>query len=103
MAGWGTLQSGGYMPDKLQSVKVAIYGHDYCVQHSQYGDTFEEESEFCAGKMAGGEDSCQGDSGLRFENDAYGNIKGDYFLKRIFWTQNYRIFLHLFSYFSGKR
>ena len=63
VAGWGTLSSGGSMPDKLQSVKVAIYGHDYCLEHSAYGDTFHKESEFCAGVIAGGEDSCQGDSG----------------------------------------
>ena len=64
VAGWGTTASGGSLSAVLQSVKVDIFSHKYCVANSNYGEgLFDETSEFCAGKMSSGIDSCQGDSG----------------------------------------
>lgn len=63
VGGWGTLSSGGGTPSVLQSVKIDIFSHDYCVEQSEYGSMFDPASEFCAGNMNGGQDSCQGDSG----------------------------------------
>jgi len=63
VGGWGTTSSGGGLAAILQSVKVDIFSHDYCKSQSSYGSSFDEVSEFCAGKIEGGIDSCQGDSG----------------------------------------
>ena len=63
VGGWGTTSSGGSLAATLQSVKIDIYSHEYCKANSNYGGSFDEEAEFCAGKMTGGVDSCQGDSG----------------------------------------
>lgn len=51
------------MPSILQSVKIDIFSHDYCMSQSNYGEIIDKTSEFCAGDMQGGTDSCQGDSG----------------------------------------
>jgi len=63
VGGWGTTSSGGSLAAILQSVKVDIFSHKYCKAESSYGSSFDEVSEFCAGKIEGGIDSCQGDSG----------------------------------------
>ena len=57
VAGWGHT---GRQSDVLQSVDVNIYSTEYCHNMSRYGDTFDPEVEFCAGKIEG-----------RDENDAH--------------------------------
>lgn len=61
VAGWGTLQSGGNLPDKLQKVDVPIVSLEQC--RAGYSQDQIHESNVCAGLKAGGKDSCQGDSG----------------------------------------
>ena len=61
VGGWGSTGNG--QSNTLQSVDVNIYSTEYCHNMSNYGDTFDPEVEFCAGKIEGGKDSCYGDSG----------------------------------------
>jgi len=66
VAGWGALGFGtGSYPNELQSVNVNIYSDDYCMSNADETTTagFRPSVEFCAGHMAGGKDSCSGDSG----------------------------------------
>ena len=66
VAGWGYLDiSIGITPNELQSVNVNIYSDEYCIENAQQPttDNFRPSVEFCAGHMAGGKDSCSGDSG----------------------------------------
>lgn len=57
--GWGTLQSGGSLPDVLYCVDVPIYDRDQCdSENNGISDNM-----VCAGLEEGGVDSCQGDSG----------------------------------------
>jgi len=64
VTGWGTLESGGESPVKLQEVEVGVLSNSAC----SGDDTFYSESQItsqmmCAGVEGGGKDSCQGDSG----------------------------------------
>lgn len=59
ISGWGTLESGGGQPNKLQEVTVPLVSPNVC--RSAYGNL--HASMLCAGFKEGGKDSCQGDSG----------------------------------------
>jgi len=62
VSGWGTLTSGGEMPDKLMEVDVPYVTNEICNSTEAYnGDV--QDTELCAGYKEGGKDSCQGDSG----------------------------------------
>ncbi|XP_051741852.1 trypsin I-P1-like isoform X7 [Ctenopharyngodon idella] len=61
VTGWGTLQSGGQLPDTLQEVMIPIVSNSDC--DNAYG-RFITGNMICAGLLnEGGKDSCQGDSG----------------------------------------
>jgi secreted trypsin-like serine protease len=60
--GWGTLSSGGYMPDVLQQVQVPLISKEACNQPEWYDGEI-TDAMVCAGYEEGGKDSCQGDSG----------------------------------------
>jgi len=60
--GWGTLSSGGALPEKLQKVKVAPVSDQVCEAALGEG-RINDEVMICAGPKEGGRDSCQGDSG----------------------------------------
>ena len=60
VSGWGTLRSGGSLPDQLHAVEVPLVSDASCEQ--SYGSTrFSGKEMLCAGEE--GKDSCQGDSG----------------------------------------
>lgn len=62
VSGWGTLSSGGSMPDKLMAVDVPYVTNEVCNSAEAYGGQI-QDTEMCAGYQKGGKDSCQGDSG----------------------------------------
>lgn len=60
--GWGTTQQGGAVSTRLRNVRLTIYDHRRC------DDVLPQavknwHSQLCAGELAGGRDTCQGDSG----------------------------------------
>jgi len=60
VSGWGTLRSGGSIPDELHAVEVPLVSDRSC--EDSYGSTrFGPTEMLCAGEE--GKDSCQGDSG----------------------------------------
>lgn len=60
--GWGTLSSGGVLPEKLQKVKLAPVSDQVC--EAALGDgRIIDDVMICAGPKEGGRDTCQGDSG----------------------------------------
>uniref|UniRef100_A0A674AC25 Zgc:165423 n=1 Tax=Salmo trutta TaxID=8032 RepID=A0A674AC25_SALTR len=61
VTGWGTLSSGGSLPQILQEVDVPVVGNRQC--NCNYGVGSITDNMICAGLSAGGKDSCQGDSG----------------------------------------
>ncbi|XP_055797606.1 transmembrane protease serine 9-like [Salvelinus fontinalis] len=61
VTGWGTLSSGGSVPQILQEVDVPVVGNRQC--NCNYGVGSITDNMICAGLSAGGKDSCQGDSG----------------------------------------
>jgi len=61
VSGWGTLTSGGSLPDLLHKVAVPIVSDKECEE--AYGSGEIAASMICAGLDEGGKDSCQGDSG----------------------------------------
>ena len=61
ITGWGTLQSGGSQPDKMQVATVPVVSQGSC--ETAYGAKNIHDSMVCAGFPEGGVDSCQGDSG----------------------------------------
>ncbi|XP_064844866.1 transmembrane protease serine 9-like isoform X2 [Oncorhynchus masou masou] len=61
VTGWGTLSSGGSLPQALQEVDVPVVGNRQC--NCNYGAGSITDNMICAGLSAGGKDSCQGDSG----------------------------------------
>lgn len=62
VSGWGTLQSNGQSPDKLQEVSVPYVTNEVCNKASAYNGQI-QDTEICGGYTEGGKDSCQGDSG----------------------------------------
>ncbi|GLX80291.1 hypothetical protein tinsulaeT_36310 [Thalassotalea insulae] len=62
VSGWGTLTSGGSMPDKLMAVSVPFVTNEVCNSAEAYSGQI-QDTEICAGYKEGGKDSCQGDSG----------------------------------------
>lgn len=62
VSGWGTLTSGGAMPEKLMAVDVPYVTNEVCNSSAAYGGKV-QATEICAGYQEGGKDSCQGDSG----------------------------------------
>jgi secreted trypsin-like serine protease len=60
VAGWGTTEEGGSLPDRLQEAEVPITTDAYC--DDAYGG-IDEATMVCAGFPEGGVDTCQGDSG----------------------------------------
>ena len=62
VSGWGTLTSGGQMPDKLMEVAVPYVNNAVCNEAQAYNGTV-QDTEMCGGYKQGGKDSCQGDSG----------------------------------------
>ena len=76
VSGWGTLVSGGTIPDELHAVNVPVVSNAVCKQ--VYKSGFFADKMFCAGKAEGGVDSCQGDSGGPIVN-------GDYLVGVVSW------------------
>jgi hypothetical protein len=62
VSGWGTLTSGGNLPDKLMHVEVPYVTNATCNGGEAYNGQV-QDTEMCGGYKAGGKDSCQGDSG----------------------------------------
>ncbi|MBL4909712.1 MAG: serine protease [Alteromonadaceae bacterium] len=62
VSGWGTLTSGGNMPEKLMAVNVPYVSNEVCNSATAYNGKI-QATEICAGEKTGGKDSCQGDSG----------------------------------------
>ncbi len=60
IAGFGTTEEGGDTPDTLQKAQVPITTDAYCADAY---DSFEAQTQLCAGYPQGGTDTCQGDSG----------------------------------------
>jgi len=63
VSGWGTLQSGGSLPDALQKVQIPVVDDVTCQRN--YPNELIAYSMLCAGLPQGGKDSCQGDSGMK--------------------------------------
>jgi len=59
VSGWGTLRSGGALPDLLHAVEVPLVSDASC--EDSYGNRMSAKEMLCAGEA--GKDSCQGDSG----------------------------------------
>ena len=60
IAGFGTTAEGGDTPDTLQKAQVPVTTDANCA--NAY-DSFEAQTQLCAGYPEGGTDTCQGDSG----------------------------------------
>jgi len=60
--GWGTVESGGDVPDKAKESTVPVVSNKKCTQSYGYGAI--TDGMLCAGE--GGTDTCQGDSGGPF-------------------------------------
>jgi Ca2+-binding RTX toxin-like protein len=61
--GWGTTSSGGPRSDTLREVNIDRIADSTCGAATSYGGDFHPETMVCAGEIAGGQDTCQGDSG----------------------------------------
>ena len=55
--GWGTLSSGGSLPELLMNVRLSLY--DMSIYCNEYPVT-NQEKQLCAGQYLGGKDTCQG-------------------------------------------
>ena len=62
VSGWGAMQSGGGIADKLMQVEVPYVTNEVCNSSEAYNGGV-QDTEMCAGFKQGGKDSCQGDSG----------------------------------------
>lgn len=68
VAGWGALRVKGEMSPVLQQVQIPVHNNYVCeeafirVKKLDWDDQFTEKV-ICAGDLAGGKDSCHGDSG----------------------------------------
>merc|ERR1719431_2554471 len=60
--GWGSLSSGGALPEKLQKVRLAPVSDQVCEAALGAG-RINDDVMICAGPKEGGKDTCQGDSG----------------------------------------
>jgi trypsin len=60
IVGFGATEEGGDLPDTLQKAQVPVTTDAYCA--NAY-DSFEAQTQICAGYPEGGVDTCQGDSG----------------------------------------
>lgn len=69
VAGWGTLHEKGNRAHVLQQLQVPILPTAVCqreyVKHGPFRIT---DAQICAGTIAGGKDSCQGDSGIELHD-----------------------------------
>ncbi|CAL8110306.1 unnamed protein product [Orchesella dallaii] len=74
VSGWGTLSSGGSLPDVLQKVAIPVVDDATCQQN--YPNELIAESMICAGLPEGGKDSCQGDSGGPLRSVEGGHLAG---------------------------
>ena len=55
--GWGTLSSGGSLPELLMNVRLSLY--DMSIYCSSYSNA-KVSTQICGGQYAGGKDTCQG-------------------------------------------
>ncbi len=63
MIGWGHTTYEGSSPSKLNNVKLTVYSNTtYCSKVSPFAAK-NWNKQLCAGEIAGGKDTCQGDSG----------------------------------------
>lgn len=60
-SGWGTLTEGGNTPYILNNVQLTVYDPTSCRPLGTANKNW--NSQICAGHVAGGKDTCQGDSG----------------------------------------
>ena len=72
VSGWGTLKSNGKQPKKLMKVDVPIISRSQCNENQWYGGAITNNM-ICAGYTKGKKDSCQGDSGGKF--NILGSVK----------------------------
>jgi trypsin len=63
ISGWGSAGFGGRSSDALLATNVSVLGGPNDIKCGDYGNTFSNADDICAGVPAGGVDTCQGDSG----------------------------------------
>ena len=59
--GWGKLNVGGFLSNKLQNVALNVNDQSLCANYSKIGYKMDFDLQICSG--ATGKDACQGDSG----------------------------------------
>ena len=63
ISGWGRTSEFGGTSDVLRSATVGVISDSTCASSDIYGNDFDPATMLCAGFLAGGIDSCSGDSG----------------------------------------